>query len=900
MLKPEQARQWVITWTIIALVMGGSLAAWQYVSHLIATDGGGTNSVSPTIVPAAAESDTLTFTYEADAIKDSGDMTITVPNSAGWSAPQGNSGTAGYTTATSGSGVVGDVEDTVDAIPEWEATNHMNLAIVAGTAPYVGIQRLKNTIHTKAVANEQWYYDNTSSENWGANNGTGNLRVGMFMTSEDTVSAGDYEFRVDDSASLASPLDTVNIPALTADTGVYRSVALGAGSRNSVASYGYRYVTDNGATSFKSAKLAPIFDGAEGTTNWTGDTAVSVSTNTFGGVEGTNSIKCTFGVSAIADAACYRSNGGLGGNFTIGPGSTVNMWVRPSIAMSAGDLVWLDNDGAAIHTTPEDTVDLPALDANVWTFVELTATGSDNLSVRSYGIKQSSDLGAFTLDIDGMGKRVNNTSSLTNWEAPTAGSQLLFIDNTTKKEGNNSMLNTVDATAVAGDQWYRNPAASEDWSAYTKVGFWMRSDVAVTSGQIHFQYDNVADLLSPIATVNIGALTANTWTWKVLTLTGTRSTVASYGFKHTVDIGAANIRVDYFLLGPGSPTFNSPAEGSTDIQVIFLDLNAGQTVTVTYGSGGGTSGVTTPSSAGTTTFTTKDRDASDTTLSAIASSPTVLVNTKPVLGTISDSPDPILYGNTITFSSGTWTDDNAGETVKLFVCKTNELTSQSLGGCASGTWAFSSFYTTTNPKTENSTTEFADIATSPNTYYTFACDSKQVSNSCSASSSGTFTVEDQQISMSLSENSLTFGTVDSIASRYANSASGSATEVQAHLIEAMTNSNDGYIITVKGDSLTRNSFIIEGIGGANTAPNPGTEQFGLRIDINSGTGSVVAPYAASGFAYAADATNTDIIASGAGDRVNTAFSLRYLVNVSGASTSGLYTAGLQYVVTPTF
>jgi hypothetical protein len=146
---------------------------------------------------------------------------------------------------------------------------------------------------------------------------------------------------------------------------------------------------------------------------------------------------------------------------------------------------------------------------------------------------------------------------------------------------------------------------------------------------------------------------------------------------------------------------------------------------------------------------------------------------------------------------------------------------------------------------------------------------------------------------------VTFGIVESTGSKYA-STTGSVSEVEAHSISAQTNSNNGYFITVKGDTLTRDSFSIDAIGGTNTAPSPGTEQFGLRGVVTTGTGLISAPYAASGFAYDATASSADIVATGDGDRVTTEFSIRYLVDISTTTVSGLYTANLQYVVTPTF
>jgi len=68
-----------------------------------AADGSGTCTLSPTQVIENTDT-TLTFTFRAAETMDGGAITIEIPG--GWSAPQGTSGTAGYTTATS-TGTIG-------------------------------------------------------------------------------------------------------------------------------------------------------------------------------------------------------------------------------------------------------------------------------------------------------------------------------------------------------------------------------------------------------------------------------------------------------------------------------------------------------------------------------------------------------------------------------------------------------------------------------------------------------------------------------------------------------------------------------------------------------------------------------------------------------------------------
>jgi hypothetical protein len=159
------------------------------------------------------------------------------------------------------------------------------------------------------------------------------------------------------------------------------------------------------------------------------------------------------------------------------------------------------------------------------------------------------------------------------------------------------------------------------------------------------------------------------------------------------------------------------------------------------------------------------------------------------------------------------------------------------------------------------------------------------------------------LSFSISDNIIGYGSLTATASRYATGdAAGSASETEAHTLTASTNAPGGYIINVQGDTLTATSggYTISAIGASNTAPSVGNEQFGIRSAINSGNGTVTAPYAASGFAYDATGSVSDQLASGIGDSTSTIYSLRYLGNITTATEARPYQATLTYTISGTF
>ena len=157
----------------------------------------------------------------------------------------------------------------------------------------------------------------------------------------------------------------------------------------------------------------------------------------------------------------------------------------------------------------------------------------------------------------------------------------------------------------------------------------------------------------------------------------------------------------------------------------------------------------------------------------------------------------------------------------------------------------------------------------------------------------------QSLTFSISDNTIGFGTLSSTASRYATGTDGSASEVEAHNLIASTNSGSGYNITVDGNTLTSGANTITAIGATNTAPATGTEQYGLRMAATGGSGTVSAPYAASGFALDT-AAFPDEVAYCAGASADTTYSVRYVANIAGITEAGSYTSTLTYVATGNF
>ncbi|MDP2648094.1 MAG: fibronectin type III domain-containing protein, partial [Candidatus Yanofskybacteria bacterium] len=182
---------------------------------------------------------------------------------------------------------------------------------------------------------------------------------------------------------------------------------------------------------------------------------------------------------------------------------------------------------------------------------------------------------------------------------------------------------------------------------------------------MQFAYDDSANLATPIEAINIGqTITANTWTYVVINLGATtRTSITSFGFviNQATALDNNTVRIDNILIGPGLPTF----PGGGIIKTRFLSFPTSTTASVTYGAGGGTSGVTAPSTGGVYTFTTQSRASDSGTLTNIGASPTVTINNPlPVLSNI--SPESKIAGSaefTLTVNGSNYVSNSVVEFV---------------------------------------------------------------------------------------------------------------------------------------------------------------------------------------------------------------------------------------------
>lgn len=87
---------------------------------------------------------------------------------------------------------------------------------------------------------------------------------------------------------------------------------------------------------------------------------------------------------------------------------------------------------------------------------------------------------------------------------------------------------------------------SADLSAYKTIMAWVRSSVSTSAGDLQLLLDNTAECASPLETLNIPALLANTWTRVLLHLSNPAALTAliSIGLKQAVDLADGTFDID--------------------------------------------------------------------------------------------------------------------------------------------------------------------------------------------------------------------------------------------------------------------------------------------------------------------------------------------------------------------
>jgi|GEM_PF-701627 hypothetical protein len=109
---------------------------------------------------------------------------------------------------------------------------------------------------------------------------------------------------------------------------------------------------------------------------------------------------CKLAVADGASAGEILACGAIAASPDISPFTHVGLWVKSSVTLAAGDLQLLLDDTSGC-VSPLETINIPALVKDTWTFIHLVlANPSTDKALLSVGVKMVVDKGAFDLRLD--------------------------------------------------------------------------------------------------------------------------------------------------------------------------------------------------------------------------------------------------------------------------------------------------------------------------------------------------------------------------------------------------------------------------------------------------------------------------------------------------------------------
>jgi len=119
------------------------------------------------------------------------------------------------------------------------------------------------------------------------------------------------------------------------------------------------------------------------------------------------------------------------------------------------------------------------------------------------------------------------------------------VDTQDKKQGTSSNKFVIAVGASAGDI-ATDSITSKDISKYDYLECWVKSTVATSAGNLKILLDDTANCASPLETLSVPALSADTWTYVRMALSTPEldTAIISVGLEYDSDLGACTVWLD--------------------------------------------------------------------------------------------------------------------------------------------------------------------------------------------------------------------------------------------------------------------------------------------------------------------------------------------------------------------
>ena len=147
----------------------------------------------------------------------------------------------------------------------------------------------------------------------------------------------------------------------------------------------------------------------------------------------------------------------------------------------------------------------------------------------------------------------------TTFDEKTDGDFTQSLDTKDKKQGTQALKMVIASGASAGD-FVTDSITSKNISGYDYIEMWVKSTVATSAGNLKLLLDDSASCASPLETLSIPALTADTWTFVRMQMSTPEldTAIISIGLEYDSDLGACTVWIDDI-----SAVKNDTAEWST-------------------------------------------------------------------------------------------------------------------------------------------------------------------------------------------------------------------------------------------------------------------------------------------------------------------------------------------------
>jgi len=131
------------------------------------------------------------------------------------------------------------------------------------------------------------------------------------------------------------------------------------------------------------------------------------------------------------------------------------------------------------------------------------------------------------------------------FDEKTDGDFTQSLDTKDKKQGSQALKMVIAVGASAGD-FVTDSITSKNISGYDTIEMWVKSTVATSAGNLKLLLDDTASCASPLETLSIPTLSADTWTFVRMSLSNpeTDTAIISVGLEYDSDLGACTVWID--------------------------------------------------------------------------------------------------------------------------------------------------------------------------------------------------------------------------------------------------------------------------------------------------------------------------------------------------------------------